>query len=124
MRLRRATFMMSFLSFYRDPIVAKWTEHSDFHITDLQDAEHPLSLYLVTSPVGGPVEFPESNGNCRIPHLSQYAFPPTTTLPLSVPPRPTTGPGTTLAANAMTGIGRANGTTFVLMNTCPKRAPW
>ncbi|WP_436395751.1 type IV secretory system conjugative DNA transfer family protein [Acidithiobacillus ferriphilus] len=42
--------MMSFLSLYRDPIVAKWTEHSDFHITDLQDAERPVSLYLVTSP--------------------------------------------------------------------------
>ncbi|MHB1678844.1 MAG: type IV secretory system conjugative DNA transfer family protein, partial [Sulfuriferula sp.] len=42
--------MMSFLSLYRDPIVAKWTEYSDFHITDLQDAESPVSLYLVTSP--------------------------------------------------------------------------
>ena len=42
--------MMSFLSLYRDPIVAKWTTHSDFRITDLQDAERPVSLYLVTSP--------------------------------------------------------------------------
>ncbi|MEY2340989.1 type IV secretory system conjugative DNA transfer family protein [Acidithiobacillus sp. IBUN Pt1247-S3] len=42
--------MMSFLSLYRDPIVAEWTEYSDFHIQDLQDAEHPVSLYLVTSP--------------------------------------------------------------------------
>ena len=42
--------MMSFLSLYRDPIVAKWTEKSDFRITDLQDAEQPVSLYLVTSP--------------------------------------------------------------------------
>ncbi|WP_312283644.1 type IV secretory system conjugative DNA transfer family protein [Candidatus Igneacidithiobacillus taiwanensis] len=42
--------MMSFLSLYRDPIVAHWTEHSDFRITDLQDAEQPVSLYLVTSP--------------------------------------------------------------------------
>lgn len=42
--------MMSFLSLYRDPIVAKWTEKSDFKITDLQDADRPVSLYLVTSP--------------------------------------------------------------------------
>ena len=42
--------MMSFLSLYRDPIVAKWTAYSDFHITDLQDADRPVSLYLVTSP--------------------------------------------------------------------------
>ena len=42
--------MMSFLSLYRDPIVAKWTEKSDFRIADLQDADHPVSLYLVTSP--------------------------------------------------------------------------
>lgn len=42
--------MMSFLSLYRDPIVAGWTEYSDFHIMDLQDCEDPVSLYLVTSP--------------------------------------------------------------------------
>jgi len=42
--------MMSFLSLYRDPIVARWTEYSDFRITDLQDADRPVSLYLVTSP--------------------------------------------------------------------------
>jgi type IV secretion system protein VirD4 len=42
--------MMSFLSLYRDPIVAKWTAHSDFRIADLQDADAPTSLYLVTSP--------------------------------------------------------------------------
>ncbi len=42
--------MMSFLSLYRDPIVAGWTEYSDFHIMDLQDHEDPVSLFLVTSP--------------------------------------------------------------------------
>ncbi len=42
--------MMSFLSLYRDPIVAEWTEYSDFHILDLQDGEDPVTLYLVTSP--------------------------------------------------------------------------
>ena len=42
--------MMSFLSLYRDPIVARWTEYSDFRIADLQDADRPVSLYLVTSP--------------------------------------------------------------------------
>lgn len=42
--------MMSFLSLYRDPLVAGWTEYSDFSILDLQDNEDPVSLYLVTSP--------------------------------------------------------------------------
>jgi type IV secretion system protein VirD4 len=42
--------MMSFLSLYRDPVVAEWTEYSDFRILDLQDNEDPVSLYLVTSP--------------------------------------------------------------------------
>ncbi|MHB8225384.1 type IV secretory system conjugative DNA transfer family protein [Acidithiobacillus sp.] len=42
--------MNSFLSLYRDPIVAGWTEYSDFRIIDLQDHEDPVSLYLVTSP--------------------------------------------------------------------------
>ena len=42
--------MMSFLSLYRDPLVAEWTEYSDFKILDLQDCEDPVSLYLVTSP--------------------------------------------------------------------------
>ena len=42
--------MMSFLSLYRDPIVAEWTGYSDFKILDLQDCEDPVSLYLVTSP--------------------------------------------------------------------------
>jgi type IV secretion system protein VirD4 len=42
--------MMSFLSLYRDPIVAEWTAYSDFAIKDLQDADSPVSLYLVTSP--------------------------------------------------------------------------
>lgn len=42
--------MNSFLSLYRDPIVAGWTEFSDFRIVDLQDADDPVSLYLVTSP--------------------------------------------------------------------------
>ncbi|WP_312283641.1 type IV secretory system conjugative DNA transfer family protein, partial [Candidatus Igneacidithiobacillus taiwanensis] len=45
--------MMSFLSLYRDPIVAHWTEHSDFRITDLQDADRPVSLYLVTDMENG-----------------------------------------------------------------------
>lgn len=42
--------MMSFLSIYRDPIIARWTEKSDFNILDLQDADSPVSLYLVASP--------------------------------------------------------------------------
>ncbi len=41
---------MSFLSLYRDPIVARNTTDSDFKITDLMQSERPLSLYLVIPP--------------------------------------------------------------------------
>jgi type IV secretion system protein VirD4 len=41
---------MSFLTLYRDPIVAKNTEVSDFKIRDLMNHEKPISLYLVVSP--------------------------------------------------------------------------
>ncbi len=38
---------MSFLSLYRDQIVARNTSKSDFKINDLMNAEFPVSLYLV-----------------------------------------------------------------------------
>ena len=38
---------MSFLSLYRDPLVAKNVAQSDFKITDLMNFERPVSLYLV-----------------------------------------------------------------------------
>lgn len=41
---------MSFLTLYRDPIVAKNTEHSEFKIRDLMNHEKPVSLYLVVKP--------------------------------------------------------------------------
>lgn len=41
---------MSFLSLYRDPIVATNTENSDFRLVDLMQAENPVSLYLVVPP--------------------------------------------------------------------------
>lgn len=41
---------MSFLSLYRDPIVAKNTSYSEFKIDDLMNAEKPVSLYLIVSP--------------------------------------------------------------------------
>jgi len=41
---------MSFLTLYRDPIVARNTEVSDFRIADLVSLEHPVSLYLVVPP--------------------------------------------------------------------------
>lgn len=41
---------MSFLSLYRDPIVARNTSDSDFRITDLMQDEKPVSLYLVIPP--------------------------------------------------------------------------
>lgn len=40
----------SFLSLYRDPIVRKNTEFSDFRISDLMNEGQPISLYLVASP--------------------------------------------------------------------------
>lgn len=40
----------SFLSLYRDPIVAENTEESDFNIIDIMNSENPISLYLVTQP--------------------------------------------------------------------------
>jgi type IV secretion system protein VirD4 len=41
---------MSFLGLYRDPVVATTTSACDWRITDLVDAEHPVSLYLVVPP--------------------------------------------------------------------------
>jgi type IV secretion system protein VirD4 len=38
---------MSFLSLYRDPLVAKNVSRSDFHILDLMNHDKPVSLYLV-----------------------------------------------------------------------------
>lgn len=41
---------MSFLSLYRDPLIAKNTAASDVAIKDLMNAEYPVSLYLVVPP--------------------------------------------------------------------------
>lgn len=41
---------MSYLSLYRDPLVAANTARSDFRIDDLMDHERPVSLYLVVRP--------------------------------------------------------------------------
>ncbi len=41
---------MSFLNIYRDPIVAKNTEKSEFKIKDLMDHEKPVSLYIISPP--------------------------------------------------------------------------
>ncbi len=41
---------MSFLGLYRDPVVAKATETSDWRIADLVTGAHPVSLYLVVPP--------------------------------------------------------------------------
>jgi len=41
---------LSFLSLYRDPVVAANTSHSDFHVEDLMHGENPVSLYLVVRP--------------------------------------------------------------------------
>lgn len=41
---------MSFLSLYRDPVVAEVTSRCDWRIADLVDRGHPVSLYLVVPP--------------------------------------------------------------------------
>jgi type IV secretion system protein VirD4 len=41
---------MSFLGLYRDPTVAEVTSRCDWRISDLVEAERPLSLYLVIPP--------------------------------------------------------------------------
>jgi type IV secretion system protein VirD4 len=41
---------MSFLGLYRDPTVAAVTAASDWHIADLVEGGHPVSLYLVVPP--------------------------------------------------------------------------
>jgi len=41
---------ISFLSLYRDPLVAKNTAHSEFEILDLMNHETPVTLYLVVRP--------------------------------------------------------------------------
>ncbi len=40
----------SYLSVYRDPIVANNTSNSDFRIKDLTNLDHPCSLYICVSP--------------------------------------------------------------------------
>ncbi len=41
---------MSFLSLYRDPVIAEATSRSDWRIADLVDGKHPATLYLVVPP--------------------------------------------------------------------------
>jgi type IV secretion system protein VirD4 len=41
---------MSFLTLYRDPVVASNTSRSDFKIRDLMNADQPVTLYLVSPP--------------------------------------------------------------------------
>jgi type IV secretion system protein VirD4 len=42
--------LKSFLSLYRDPVVARNVSRSDFRIKDLMNHEYPVSLYIVTQP--------------------------------------------------------------------------
>jgi type IV secretion system protein VirD4 len=41
---------MACLGLYRDPVIAQNTSSSDFRITDLMNADAPVSLYLVVPP--------------------------------------------------------------------------
>jgi type IV secretion system protein VirD4 len=45
-----ASTAISFLTLFRDPIVARNTEASDFKIADLMNQDKPVSLYLVVPP--------------------------------------------------------------------------
>ena len=40
----------SYLSLYRDPVIAENTARSDFRIADLMNAQDPVTLYLITQP--------------------------------------------------------------------------
>lgn len=42
---------VAYLTLYRDPVIAKNTSRSSFHIKDLMNHERPMSLYLVVKPV-------------------------------------------------------------------------
>jgi type IV secretion system protein VirD4 len=42
---------LSYLTLYRDPIVAKNVSRSDFRVRDLMHSEEPVTLYLITEPV-------------------------------------------------------------------------
>jgi len=41
---------MTFLALFRDPIIARNTAVSDFHIEDLMNTQRPVSLYIVVPP--------------------------------------------------------------------------
>src|SRR5256885_8843026 len=51
---RSLSTAMSFLGLYRDPIVAKVTNHCDWRIADLIEQERPATLYLVVPPSDEP----------------------------------------------------------------------
>jgi type IV secretion system protein VirD4 len=38
------------LELWRDPVIAKNTNHSDFRLADLMHHEHPVTLYIITQP--------------------------------------------------------------------------
>ena len=42
---------LSYLTIYRDPVVANNVSRSDFRIRDLMHGEKPVTLYIVTEPV-------------------------------------------------------------------------
>ena len=42
---------LSYLTIYRDPVVANNVSRSDFRIRDLMHSEEPVTLYIVTEPV-------------------------------------------------------------------------
>ena len=74
---------VSFLSLYRDPVIAAVTAASDWRLDDLRDTGQPVSLYLIVSPS----DLSRTRGLIRL-ILNQIARRLTETLPASPPETP------------------------------------
>ncbi len=74
---------VSFLSLYRDPVIAAVTAASDWRLDDLKDMRQPVSLYLIVSPS----DLSRTRGLIRL-ILNQIARRLTETLPASPPETP------------------------------------
>ncbi len=74
---------VSFLSLYRDPVIAVVTAASDWRLDDLSERRQPVSLYLIVSPS----DLSRTRGLIRL-ILNQIARRLTETLPISAPETP------------------------------------
>ncbi|MDX2266223.1 MAG: IncP-type conjugal transfer protein TraG [Hyphomicrobiales bacterium] len=74
---------VSFMSLYRDPVIAAVTAASDWRLDDLNDMRRPVSLYMIVSPS----DLSRTRGLIRL-ILNQIARRLTETLPASPPKTP------------------------------------